>query len=87
MITDYENRAIRGSGRPVKQPVSVRVKRAWRGVVKGQILDKLPTAKRLSLLRAGFVELVESESKKPIAKPATKKKVAKPATKKKHVSV
>ncbi len=79
MITDYENRHLgsrTGRGRVDENAAPVRVKRAWRGVVHGQILDKLPKVKRDRLLRAGFVELAP-EVKKPVAKKkAAKKKTA-----------
>ncbi len=66
MMTEYENRGLRSSGRVIgKEPVAVRVVRSWRGVAKGQILTRLPTAKRNSLLKGGFVELVKAEEKKP----------------------
>ncbi len=68
MITGYSDRHLRPSDRRDTEPV--RVRRAWRGVTKGQVLTNLPASKRLRLLRTGFVEAVTVVTKKK----ATKKK-------------
>ena len=87
MISEYENRHLRGAGRVIdKKAPAVRVTRAWRGVIKGQILTQLPTSKRNHLLKGGFVELVKSGTGKPVAarkppaqQPHPVKKAAKPS--------
>ena len=69
MMTAYSNRHLRQADRVDTEPV--RVRRPWRGVTKGQVLTNLPASKRRQLLRSGFVETIEAETKKKTTKKKT----------------
>lgn len=68
MIKNYRTKALHARDIPNPDDPPVRVKRPWRGVIKGQLMPNLTRSRRRHLLRAGFIELVPDDEKKTARK-------------------